>query len=97
MIVSTARTARELVQENPEAKRVFEKVGIDYCCGGGKSLHEACAAANLSVDEVIDSLELAEEQARTVPGLRQGEVRTHFLAAFHPDGGILAHGRLPLE
>ena len=65
MSVSTARTVRELVLENPEAKRVFEKVGIDYCCGGGKSLEEACAAANLSVDEVIDSLELAEEEART--------------------------------
>jgi regulator of cell morphogenesis and NO signaling len=64
MSVSTARTVRELVLENPEATRVLEKVGIDYCCGGGKSLEEACAAANLSVDEVIDSLELAEEQAR---------------------------------
>jgi len=64
MSVSTARTVRELVLENPEATCVLEKVGIDYCCGGGKSLEEACAAANLSVDEVIDSLELAEEQAR---------------------------------
>ena len=64
MSVSTARTVRELVLENPDATRVFEKVGIDYCCGGGKSLEEACAAASLSVDEIIDSLELAEEQAR---------------------------------
>jgi len=65
MSVSTARTVREVALENPEATRVFEKVGIDYCCGGGKSLEEACAAANLSVDEVIDSLELAMEEART--------------------------------
>jgi len=55
---------RELALENPEATRVFEKVGIDYCCGGGKSLEEACAVANLSVDEVLDSLELAEEEGR---------------------------------
>ena len=48
----------------PEATRVFEKLGIDYCCGGNKSLEEACAAANLSVDEVLDSLELAEETSR---------------------------------
>ena len=65
MSVSTQRTVRDLALENPEATRVFEKVGIDYCCGGGKSLEAACAAANLSVDEVIDSLELAEEAART--------------------------------
>ncbi len=65
MSVSTARTVRELALEIPEATRIFEKAGIDYCCGGGKSLGEACAAANLSVDEVVDSLEFAEQAART--------------------------------
>lgn len=64
MSVSTERTVRDWALEHPEATRVFEKAGIDYCCGGGKSLEEACAAANLSVDELIDSLELAEEDAR---------------------------------
>jgi regulator of cell morphogenesis and NO signaling len=43
MSVSTASTVRELAREIPEATRIFEKVGIDYCCGGGKSLEEACA------------------------------------------------------
>ena len=64
MSVSTARTVRELVLEIPEATRVFEKLGIDYCCGGDRSLEDACAASNLSVDEVLDSLELAEQTAR---------------------------------
>jgi regulator of cell morphogenesis and NO signaling len=64
MNVSTARTVRELALEIPQATRIFEKIGIDYCCGGGKSLEEACAAANLSVDEVLDRLELAEQAAR---------------------------------
>jgi len=63
--VSTARSVRELALENPAATRVFEKVGSDYCCGGRKSLEEACAAANLAVDEVIDCLELADEESRT--------------------------------
>lgn len=67
MSVSTTRTVRELALEIPEATRIFEKVGIDYCCGGGKSLEEACAAANLAVDGVLDSLELAEQQARAMP------------------------------
>lgn len=65
MSVSVARTVRELALEIPEATRIFERAGIDYCCGGGKSLEEACASANLSVDTVLDSLELAEQQART--------------------------------
>ena len=64
MSVSTEKTVRDWAVEHPEATRVFEKIGIDYCCGGGKSLEEACAAANLSLDEVINSLELADEEAR---------------------------------
>lgn len=64
MSVSTARTVRELAVEIPEATRIFEKIGIDYCCGGNKSLEEACTTANISVDEVLDSLELAEQTAR---------------------------------
>lgn len=64
MSVSIARTVRELALEIPEATRIFEKVGIDYCCGGGKSLEEACAAANRSVDEVLDSLKFAQQEAR---------------------------------
>ena len=65
MSVSTERTVRDWALEHPEATRVFEKVGIDYCCGGGKSLEQACIGANVSVEEVIDSLELAQESART--------------------------------
>jgi regulator of cell morphogenesis and NO signaling len=64
MTVSTAKTVRELALEYPEATRVFEKFGIDYCCGGGKSLEDACAASNLAVDQVLDSLEMAEQTAR---------------------------------
>ena len=44
---------------NPHSIRVFEHFGIDYCCGGRKPLAEACAANNLSVDEVLAALEAA--------------------------------------
>ena len=57
MITDTSKTVRELALEVPNATRVFEKLGIDYCCGGNKPLWEACAASNLPVDEVLRSLE----------------------------------------
>lgn len=63
MTVTAEKTVRELALENTAATRVFEKLGIDYCCGGNKSLVDACRASNLSVDHVIDSLEMAEEAA----------------------------------
>jgi len=74
MSVSTTRTVRELALEIPEATRIFEKVGIDYCCGGGKSLEEACATANLSVDAILDSLELAEQGAKAKQADRNWQV-----------------------
>ena len=64
MSVTTEKTVRELALENPAATRVFEKLGIDYCCGGNQSLEQACRAANLPVDQVLDSLEMAEQTTR---------------------------------
>jgi regulator of cell morphogenesis and NO signaling len=57
MNATMSKTVRELALENPGATRVFEQMGIDYCCGGQKPLEEACAAANVSVDAVLAKLE----------------------------------------
>ena len=64
MTATTEKTVRELALENPAATRVFEKLGIDYCCGGNKSLEQACRAANLPMDQVLDSLETAKQATR---------------------------------
>jgi regulator of cell morphogenesis and NO signaling len=52
----STRTVREYAVEMPAATRIFESLGIDYCCGGHQSLAEACAKAGLAVDGVLDSL-----------------------------------------
>jgi regulator of cell morphogenesis and NO signaling len=70
MTVMTAKTVRELAVENPAATRIFEKFGIDYCCGGGQSLEQACHKANVPMDQVLDTLEMAEETARSARQLR---------------------------
>ena len=62
MDVNTVKTVGELAAELPQATRVFEKLGIDYCCGGGQSLEEASAAAHLSAKEVLDLLLTAERE-----------------------------------
>jgi len=50
--MSHATTVGELVAERPARSRVFEELGIDYCCGGKLSLAEACARKGLDPDEV---------------------------------------------
>ena len=60
MSVTIEKSVRELALENSAATRVFEKLGIDYCCGGSQSLEQACRAVNLPIDQVLDSLEAAQ-------------------------------------
>jgi len=38
MTLTVSKTVRDLALEIPNAARVFEKFGIDYCCGGMKPL-----------------------------------------------------------
>lgn len=66
MSLDGSRTVRELAIEIPNATRTFEKLGIDYCCGGSKSLHDACAQAHLSVEQVLS--ELAETSSFAMAG-----------------------------
>jgi len=74
MSATTEKTVRELALENATATRVFEKLGIDYCCGGNKSLEEACRTANLNIDQVLDSLEMAEQSAHAAQKDRPWQV-----------------------
>lgn len=60
MPVDTSKTVRELAVELPYATRIFENLGIDYCCGGQRPLLEACSHSQIAVDTVIRQLELAE-------------------------------------
>jgi regulator of cell morphogenesis and NO signaling len=71
MIVDTTKTVREVALNIPGATRVFERLGIDYCCGGNKPLEQACGEAKVQVQQVIDTLELA---AVTEHQRRQGDV-----------------------
>jgi regulator of cell morphogenesis and NO signaling len=61
-------TGTELVSEialqQPAAIGVFEKFGIDYCCGGHTPLANACATKQLDLDSVIVALEAAANRVR---------------------------------
>ncbi len=66
MTTVTEKTIREIAIENPSSIRVFETLGIDYCCGGRKSLSDACAHTGHEMSRVLDLLAEAERgsQAR---------------------------------
>ena len=59
MTLNTTKTVREVALEVPNATRVFEKLRIDYCCGGGRNIAEACGAVGVRLDELSRLLEEA--------------------------------------
>lgn len=50
----------QLVAEKPARSRVFERWGIDYCCGGKKNLGEVCAKKGLDANAVVQDIESAD-------------------------------------
>jgi regulator of cell morphogenesis and NO signaling len=56
-------TVGELVRSAPIRARVFEKLGVDYCCGGKKPLGEVCQAKGLDGATVLAMLEAIDGEA----------------------------------
>ena len=55
-MISSETTVREVAVKVPQSTRLFETLKIDYCCGGGQPLGEACASAGVDVDELMEML-----------------------------------------
>lgn len=51
-----AQTVGQLVVERPGRARLFEKLGVDYCCGGKRPLGEVCTEKGLNQEEVARAL-----------------------------------------
>jgi regulator of cell morphogenesis and NO signaling len=53
----------QLVAERPSRSRVFERWGLDYCCGGKKPLNRACSEKQVDIDAVVRDLLDADKTA----------------------------------
>lgn len=58
--LSGQQTVGQVVVERPAASRVFGKLGIDFCCGGRRSLAEVCRDRGLDLHELLAMLETEE-------------------------------------
>jgi regulator of cell morphogenesis and NO signaling len=81
----------DIVAQRPSRARVFERFGIDYCCGGRKPLATACAEKALSPGDVLrevaasDAAEEAEGKAREADWTRVplGTLCNHVIDRHH--------------
>jgi len=58
--VTIDTTIADIVRARPARSRVFEDLGIDYCCGGKRPLAEACRARGLEPAAVLAMLSEAD-------------------------------------
>lgn len=74
-MISTETTVAQLVLDDPRRARVLERLGLDYCCGGKRSLADACERKGLDPAAVAaelaavdgDPAEREERDWRAVP------------------------------
>jgi len=60
--LDTQRTVAELVTERPARARVFERHGIDYCCGGHRPLVEAAVERGVVTASLLAELAAVEAE-----------------------------------
>ena len=75
------KTIAEIVTNDISTASVFKKYKLDFCCGGGKTVENACKKANINVDDVINDL-LNNKPKNDVPNLNFKDWSAEFLADY---------------
>ncbi len=57
MTITAETSIGSVAAEHPLATRVFARHGIDFCCGGGLPLSDACAARGVELDLVLGEID----------------------------------------
>ena len=65
--MNTETTVGEIVRAFPARARIFEQLGIDYCCGGKKPLAEVCRAKGLDAATVVAMLSALDARSDVQP------------------------------
>lgn len=81
-------TVGGIVAANPSLSRIFEDLGIDYCCGGKLSLERACASKGVDPVAVVERLNVARSQPSSVDvfvaaNLSLTELADHIVQTHH--------------
>lgn len=80
--IDPGRSVADLVQSVPGAARMFEQLGIDYCCRGKQSLRDAVAQTTIPLERVVERLQQADETPPPAP-LDAGELCEYIVRHHH--------------
>jgi regulator of cell morphogenesis and NO signaling len=80
MTITAQTTVGELVAADFRAAAVLSRFGIDFCCGGKRTLADACVARQVDPAHVLTEVSAACERSATAP--RYNEWEPQALIAF---------------
>ena len=87
MDISKHTSVGEIVKANFKTAQIFDKNDIDFCCGGGISLDEACKKSNITINELIPELEamvqLNDPDSKYIDGLELDELCNYIEKRHH--------------
>lgn len=85
MAFSPDTTVGELAGRLPGTIRVFQRFGIEFCCGGGRTLARACRSAKVPYDVLAAELEAALTTSPRHDWFARAitELTTHIVESFH--------------
>ena len=66
--VPETMTVNEFIARHPASVAVFNRLGIDTCCGGHMSLAEAAAQRGMAVESLLEALRQAMGGPENAPG-----------------------------
>ncbi len=85
--ITTESTVRDVVAGDYRAATVFEKHGIDYCCGGARPLGAACREAGVPAEALLAELAglgaAPREDGRDYAAMDPAALVDHIIATHH--------------
>jgi len=80
-------TVGTIVRDRPSLSRLFEQAKVDYCCGGKKTLDEACRQQGIDPQVFLTQLEAiattSQEPALNITNLSLRELADHIEQTHH--------------
>ena len=87
MNINAETKVGEIAAHYPMATQVFSRHGIDFCCGGGVPLRQACDRRGLATPQVLAEIELAlagaDEDLERWDQAPVAELVGHIVNAYH--------------
>ncbi len=79
------KTVAQIVASDMRTATIFKKYGIDFCCGGGKPVSEACKDTDVKSETIFNEIEMldAEKAEKDFNNMELDILTNHILETHH--------------